>query len=104
MSDGDEKLRALFALDEPSARDPAFSAEVMAEILRREFRQDVAIVAGASLLGAAGLWAAWPVLHPAVVAVSQGLAPAAAALVLAACAVAILSGRTAAAGIMSKVS
>lgn len=93
MREADEKLAALFALDEPPPRDAAFSAEVMEAVIRREFQKDVLLLSGASLVGAAALWAAWPVLHPAIVAVSQGLAPAAAGLALGAGAVWILTGR-----------
>lgn len=93
MDEADDKLKALFALDEPPARDPAFSAEVMARVLRREFQMDVAVVGGASLLGAAALWAAWPVLQPALITVSQGLAPAVAVLALAGCLIAVLQHR-----------
>ena len=39
--DADDRLKTLFAQDEPPARDPAFSAAVMAEIARRRFLDDV---------------------------------------------------------------
>ncbi|MFN3585093.1 hypothetical protein [Phenylobacterium sp.] len=93
MNEADDRLRALFALDEPPARDPAFSAEVMAAVMRRELLADVAVLSGAAFVGALALWALWPVLEPTLVAMSRGLAPTAAALALAAGALAILGGR-----------
>lgn len=93
MDKADERLKALFALDEPPARDAAFSATVIERLVRRRFQQDVALLSGATLAGGGVLWAAWPALQPALVAVSQGLAPAIAVLALAACAAAILSAR-----------
>jgi len=36
----DDRLKALFAYDEPPARDPAFSAAVMEKIMRRRFLAD----------------------------------------------------------------
>lgn len=93
MREAEDKLAALFALDEPPPRDAAFSAEVMAAVIRREFQKDVALLSAASLVGAAALWAVWPVLQPAVVAVSHSLAPVIAGLAVAACAVWLLAGR-----------
>ena len=93
MREADEKLAALFVLDEPPPRDAAFSAEVMEAVIRREFQKDVALLSAASLVGAAALWALWPVLQPPIVAVSQGLAPVVAGLALAACAVWLLGSR-----------
>jgi hypothetical protein len=89
----DDRLKALFAYDEPPARDPAFASAVMEEIVRRRFLADVAMLSGVSALGAMALWALWPSLQPALVTVSQGLAPAVVAGALALCAVVILSGR-----------
>jgi hypothetical protein len=97
MDKADERLKALFALDEPPARDVVFSTAVVERLVRRQFQEDVALLSGASLVGAGALWAVWPSLHPALVAVSQGLAPAIATLVLLACAVGIVSGRAGAA-------
>ncbi|MCR5880275.1 hypothetical protein [Phenylobacterium sp. J367] len=93
MDEAEDRLKALFALDEPPARDVVFSAEVMARVLRREFRIEVATVGAASLVGAAALWAVWPVLQPALVAISHGLAPTIAGLALAACLIAVLQSR-----------
>jgi hypothetical protein len=97
MDKADERLKALFALDEPPQRDPAFSASVIERLARREYLEDMALLAGASLVGAGALWATWPSLQPALVTISQGLAPATAALAIVACAWAVLSGRAGAA-------
>ncbi|MFC3070221.1 hypothetical protein [Phenylobacterium soli] len=93
MNPADERLKALFATDEPPARDPAFSAEVMAQLARRRCLQDLAFLGSMSLVGAISLWAAWPVLQPALTALSGQLAPAAVAAALALSALAILGGR-----------
>ena len=42
----DAHLKALFAEDQPPARDPAFSAAVMAAGVRRRFLWDVARLSG----------------------------------------------------------
>jgi hypothetical protein len=89
----DDRLKALFAHDEPPARDPAFSSAVMEELMRRRFLTDVAMLSGVSVLGGTALWALWPSLQPAVVAVSQGLAPAIVAAALALGAAVVFSGR-----------
>lgn len=93
MTQADETLKALFALDEPPARDPAFSTAVMEKVMRRRFQEDVVLLSAVSLAGGGALWAVWPTLQPALVAVSQGLAPALGALALAGCAAMILGGR-----------
>jgi hypothetical protein len=89
----DDRLKALFAYDEPPARDPAFSSAVMEEIMRRRFLADMAMLSGVSALGGMALWALWPSLQPAVVAIAQGLAPAMVAGALALGAAVVLSGR-----------
>jgi len=93
MTEADHRLKALFALDEPPQRDVGFSTAVMEKVMRRRFQEDVALLSAASLAGGGALWAVWPTLQPALVAVSQGLAPALGALALAACAAMILGGR-----------
>lgn len=88
----DDRLKSLFAQDEPPARDPAFSTAVTERLVRRRWLQDLGLLAGLTLVGGVALWATWPVLHPALTAVSDRLAPAAWALALAFSAVAILGG------------
>ena len=92
-SPADDRLKALFALDEPAARDPAFSTEVMERVMRRRFQEEVLLLSGASIVGGGALWAVWPVLQPVLVTLSQAFAPALGAAALAACAVAMLGGR-----------
>lgn len=91
MTDAD--LKALFAEDEPPARDPAFSAAVMAEVIRRRFIVDMALLATAATAGAFLLWALWPALQPLIAPLSEGLAPVGACLTLAAMSVLLLDGR-----------
>lgn len=93
MTRADDRLIALFAYDEPPPRDPEFTVRVMEAAVRRRFLADVAGLTGATLLGGAALWALWPVLDPALVSLSQGLAPAVAAAAVALCALAMLAGR-----------
>jgi len=93
MTPADDRLTALFARDEPPAHDAAFSAAVMQRLVRRRWLQDMAFLAGASGVGGLVLWGAWPVLQPALTAVSGELAPAAFGVALALSAVAMLGGQ-----------
>lgn len=86
MNPADDRLKALFAQDAPPERDTAFCAEVMEQVMRRRFREEVAMLSGVSVIGAGALWLVWPTLQQGLVTVSQGLAPAAGAVALAACA------------------
>lgn len=97
MTQADDRLKALFAQDEPPARDAAFSMAVMERLMRRRFLEDVAILCGVSVVGGAVLWPLWPVLQPALAALSQGFAPALGAVALAAGAAVIVGGRARAA-------
>jgi len=90
MTDADDRLKALFAQDEPPARDAAFSAAVMAEVVRRRFIVDMAVLATATTAGAFVLWALWPAIAPVLATLSEGLAPVGACLTLAAAAVLVL--------------
>lgn len=90
MTDADHRLKALFAEDEPPARDPVFSTAVMAEVIRRRFVVDMALLASVATAGGFLLWAVWPLLEPLVATVAPALAPAGACLTLAATAVALL--------------
>jgi len=93
----DDRLKALFAQDEPPARDAAFSTAVMAKIARRQFQDDVALLSGASVIGGVILWVLWPSLTPVVTSLSQGMAPVAACLTLAVVVIQLAGGRPAAA-------
>jgi len=93
MTQADERVKALFAMDEPPARDAAFATAVMARVMRRRFQEDVAMLCAVSLGGGVAFCAVWPTLQPALVAISQGLAPALGAIALAICLMVILGGR-----------
>jgi hypothetical protein len=90
MTPADDRLKALFAADEPPAHDPAFSTAVMERLARRRWLQDLAFLGGVSGLGGLTLWGAWPVLEPALTGLAGQLAPAAVALAVAMSAVAML--------------
>ncbi|HEV2533219.1 hypothetical protein [Phenylobacterium sp.] len=92
MTPADARLKALFAHHAPPARDPAFSAAVVERLVRRRCLQDLALLGGLSTVGGVALWGLWPVLQPALIAVSDRLAPSAWALAVAFCAVAALGG------------
>ena len=93
----DDRLRALFAQDEPSARDPMFSTAVMERVVRRRFIEDLGLLGVATLIGGVVLWALWPSLNPVIASLSKGLAPVAACLTLAAIVITLAGGRPAAA-------
>lgn len=93
MTPADDRLKALFAHEEPPALDAAFSAAVMERLARRRCLAELAHLGGLSVLGGLGLWALWPVLHPAMAAISGELAPTAVGLAVALSAVAILGGQ-----------
>src|SRR4051812_35135400 len=97
MTQADDRLKALFALDEPPARDPAFSAEVMERVMRRRFQEDVAILSGPPVVGGVAFWAVWPALQPVLVMLSQGFAPALGAVALGVCAWIVAGGKPGAA-------
>src|SRR5690242_8178717 len=97
MPAADDRLKALFALDEPPARDPAFSTAVMEQLMRRRFLEDVGVLSLATVAGGVALWILWPVLEPMLVTLSRGFAPAVGAVALGVCAWIVLGGRPAAA-------
>ena len=97
MTQADDRLKALFALDEPPARDPVFSTAVLEKVMRRRFQEDVALLSGLSVAGGGAFWLLWPTFQPVLVSLSQGLAPALGAVALAAGALVILHGRPASA-------
>jgi len=90
MTQADDRLKALFAPDEPPARDPAFSTAVMEELARRRFVGDVALAAAVAVAGGFALWLVWPILQPAMPALARGLAPLGACATLAVAAVMLL--------------
>lgn len=79
----DDRLKALFAQDEPPARDAAFSTAVIERMARRRCLQDMGLLAGMSAVGGVALWGFWPLIHPALTSISGELAPTAVALVVA---------------------
>jgi hypothetical protein len=97
MPSADDRLKALFALDEPPPRDPGFSTAVMEQVMRRRFQEEVAWLSVLTLAGAGALWILWPVLGPMMVALSRGFAPALGVIALGVCAWIVLGGRPAAA-------
>jgi hypothetical protein len=97
MSHEDARLKALFALDEPPPRDAGFSMAVMERLMRRRFLEEVGVLSVLSVAGGVGLWILWPVLHPMLVTLSQGFAPAIGAMALGVCAWIVLGGRPSAA-------
>jgi hypothetical protein len=97
MTQADDRLKALFAHDDPPGRDPLFEMAVMEALVRQRFQEDVAVLCGVSILGGGVLWLIWPALASALAAVSLGVSPALGAMALAICAMMILGGRPAAA-------
>jgi hypothetical protein len=97
MPSADERLKALFALDEPPPRDAVFSTAVMERLVRRRFFEEVAILSGLTLLGGVTLWILWPVLQPILVELSRGFAPVLGVIALGVCAWIVLGGRPGAA-------
>lgn len=89
----DARLKALFAEDEPPARDPGFSARVAEAAARRRLREDILNLGLACLVGAVSLFALAPVLAPAISAIARPLAPVGGALVMALAAILLASGR-----------
>ena len=80
-----------------TAKYAVFSTAVMARIARRQFHEDVALLSGATVIGGVILWALWPSLTPVVTSLSQGMAPVAACLTLAAIVIQLAGGRPGAA-------
>jgi hypothetical protein len=66
---------------------------VMEQVMHQRFRDEVALLCGVSVIFAGVLWLVWPILQPALVSVSRGLAPALGAIAIAFCAAIILGGR-----------
>ncbi len=84
--DADQLLAALWAQDEPPARDPAFVIAAMDRIERRRLLQGVLALVPAALASAVVLWALAPVIADVVSAVrldTSAIGPLAAAVVMA---------------------
>lgn len=60
MTDPDILLAALWAADEPPARDPVFVAAVMAAQAKRRFQRSLLALVPTTVAGAAVLWSAAP--------------------------------------------
>lgn len=97
MTDRDDRLRLLFAQDEPPRRDPAFTMAVMVRVARRRFLTDLGVLFVLALLGGTVLWSAWPALATNLVPLGEALSPVIACLTLAATAIILLEGRLTAA-------
>jgi hypothetical protein len=91
--DADARLAALFAADQPPARDVAFQAEVLEAVARRRFLADLLLLSTATTITGAGLWLIWPAMAPTLEALGQGLAPGLAAVIAAGSIVALTTGR-----------
>lgn len=93
MTTPDDRLKALFAMDEPPARDPVFDAAVMDGLARRRLYLDMAGLAAAALTGAVVLGMVWDRIRPAFDLLSEGLAPATACLAVVMAAALVLRAR-----------
>lgn len=76
----EERLSAFLQEGRGPARDPAFDAEVMQRVARREFARTLAMAGGAAAVGAAALWACAPALRVLLEPAASALAPVAAIL------------------------
>ena len=83
MTADDARLKALFAADEPPARDPAFQAAVMEAVAQRKFVADVTLLSAAAGALAGALWWSWPVVQPMLAPLGEVALPVAAGLTLA---------------------
>lgn len=97
MTDVDDRLRRLFAQDEPPRRDPLFTVAVMARVARRRFLADLGVLSVLTLLGGVVLWSAWPALATNLVPLGEALSPVIACFTMGVTAVILLEGRVTAA-------
>lgn len=67
MSEADIMLKALLAMEEPPARDPAFALAVMERIERRRFWTELLMGAPVAVAVCVALWALSPFLTDAAV-------------------------------------
>jgi hypothetical protein len=62
MTNADERLAALWAMDAPPARDPVFEAALALRIERRRWLRSAVDTALLAVAGLVAVWAAWPFL------------------------------------------
>jgi hypothetical protein len=62
MSEADAMLKSLLAIDEPPARDAAFTVAVMQRVARRRLWIDMAMLAPVAIAVCVALWALAPSL------------------------------------------
>jgi hypothetical protein len=79
----DDRLQALFAQDEPPARDLGFTLAVMEKVARRRLMLSLAMLALPTLLAMLVLWAVAPAFQPLFESVAEGVWPAVPAAILA---------------------
>lgn len=72
----EQRLSAFLQAGRGPARDPAFDAEVMQRVARREFARSVTMAGSLAAAGAATLWACAPALDQVIVPAASGLASA----------------------------
>ncbi len=89
----DERLAALFAAEQPPARDPAFQAGVLAAMARQRFVADMLLMATVAILATVALWLIWPAVAPTLITLGQAFAPGLAALIAAGSILAVTTGR-----------
>jgi hypothetical protein len=97
MSEADERLKGLFALDQPPPRDAAFVLETAKRIQKRLFWLELLAGAPWAVAASAILWAFAPVLEDVGRPMATLLAASTPAAVLAATAFFVLSPRSPAA-------
>jgi len=72
MTNPDDKLARLWAMDEAPEVDPAFGQAVSARIGRRQILREIGEVVAWAVPAAAVTWAVWPSLAPAAQPLLQG--------------------------------
>jgi len=76
MTEMDDRLSVLFAMDEPRVSSPRFVAEVMEEVARRRFYRDVQTLCLLTFVVSALLVTVWPFIGPGVETLIHALTPA----------------------------
>jgi hypothetical protein len=75
MTEMDDRLGALFALDEPRVSSPRFVAEVMEEVARRRFHRDLQALCLVTLVAVTFMAVAWPLVRPGLEVLAHALNP-----------------------------